>query len=515
MGRPLIASVSLLAAMLPIAAAPPAPAHPEGAVEALAVRVRASVVEVIGTIEASGETSYGTGFAVQAPDLVVTNAHVLRGVKTVMVRAWDGALLASVEVLHQDEGMDLAVLRVKGLHLVPLPLAAVAIPPVGSKVVTVGHPRGYEYTLSDGIVSAVRSLTQGGPEMIQTTVPISPGSSGGPLLDLGGRVVGVCSLTLTEGQNINFAIPARDVGPVVAQALAIERDLARGDSPSARPETLAQLVRKHRESGDLTRASQLVGKALAAHPKSVPLLLEAAEVAWARSNYKEVDALVGEMSQLAPGFAPARQIKAALLAQDGKCDAAIVEGQAALAGALSAEQAAEAHAVLAECLGRQGQAAAALDHVDQALAAPRVAEVADYHALRAFLLQALGRDEEADREAVTTLALANWDPVVVAALRERGLPRLVEVESWQTTQEGESVVVSGVVRNRGPIALADIGVTAEMRDPSGAVVATGAGKVAPVKLVPWQTGAFRIALEGAPRAAGAVTVRVVDFHEPQ
>ncbi len=514
-GRLLIVCVLGLVAALPVSGTAPGRPPAADSIEALAARARESVVEVIGTLETSGDTSYGAGFAVSAPDLIVTNAHVLRGVKSAMVRTREGALLASVEVLHQDETVDLAALRVKGLRLPPLVLSPDSAPPVGARVFAIGHPRGYEYTFSDGIVSAVRSLTQGGPELIQATVPISPGSSGGPMLDLGGRVVGVCSLTLTEGQNINFAVPAREVARFLDEALEIERDLSRADSSSSGAETLARLVRKHRESGDLVRASQLVARALAAHPRSAPLLLEAAEVAWAKGSYKEVDALVAELTQVVPGCAPARQIKAALLAQDGRCDEAIGEARAALAGGLSEEQAGEAHAVLGECLGRLGRPAEALAQLDLALAAPRVAAVPDYHALRAFLLQSLGRGDEADREAVTALELSGWDPVAVAALRERDLPRLVEIESSRTEREGGAVIVRGVVRNRGPIPLGEINIAAEVRDPSGAVVATGAAKVIPARLAPWQTGAFRIALEGAPEAGGPATVRVVDFREAQ
>jgi tetratricopeptide (TPR) repeat protein len=244
------------------------------------------------------------------------------------------------------------------------------------------------------------------------------------------------------------------------------------------------------------------------------LLAEAAEVAWLKANFNEVDSLIHEMMRVSPGYPPARQLRAALFAQNGDCDHAVADATAALSGDLPLEQAAEAHAVLAECLGRQGKADDALHHVDQALTADKIAEVPDYHVLRAFLLRAKGRLDEADREAVAALELSAWDPLVVAALRERGLPRLVEVESHSIVQEAGNVVVRGVVRNRGPIALGEITVTAEGRDPSGAVLATGTATVTPAKLVPGQTGAFHIVLEGAPASAAEFVVRVVDYREP-
>lgn len=496
------------------AAAPAARAAEPPPLSALAERARGSVVEILGSVEGSDETSYGTGFAVREKNLVVTNAHVVRGVKKPLVRTRDGATYASVRVLESDDALDLAVLRVLGLALEPLPLAAEPLAPVGTEVVAVGHPRGYEFTVSAGIVSATRALKERGIEMLQTTAPISPGSSGGPLLDRAGQVVGVCSLTLAEGQNINFAVPAREVGPFLERGLAIERALAAGpgaDTAALPAEGLARLVRKHRDEGDLVRASELARSSLARHPQSLALLLEAAEVAWSQGRFPEVKALLAQIDGVKPGYPPARQIGGALAAQDGDCERAVRESEAALTAGLDPARAGEAHAVMGECLGRLGRPGEALPHVDQALAIGTIAELPDYHALRAFLLQALGRPDEADRAAVDALVAAGWDPVVAAALRERGLPRLVEVVSQRTVHASGGVTVEGVVRNRGPVALREVELTAEGTDAAGTIVATGSAKAAPGRLVPGQTGSFRIALGGAADAVQAVSVRVVDF----
>ncbi|MCU0232116.1 MAG: tetratricopeptide repeat-containing serine protease family protein [Acidobacteria bacterium] len=500
-------AVAALAVAAARAAEPPSLA-------ALAERARGSVVEILGAVEGSDETSYGTGFVVRDRNLVVTNAHVVRGVKKPLVRTRDGATYASVRVLDSDEALDLAVLRVIGLALDPLPVSTAPPGPVGTEVVAVGHPRGYEFTVSAGIVSAIRALKERGIEMLQTTAPISPGSSGGPLLDRDGLVVGVCSLTLAEGQNINFAVPAREVGPFLERGLAIERALAAGGGANLAalsPEGLAQLVRRHRDEGDMVRAAELARSALTRHPQSLVLLLEAAEVAWSQGRYPEVKALLARIDGVTPGYPPARQIGAALAAQDGDCERAVRESEAALAAGLDAERAGEAHAVLAECLGRIGRPAEALVHVDQALSVASIAELPDYHALKAFLLQALGKPDEADRAAVDALVAAGWDAVVAAALRERGLPRLVEVVSQRTVRANGGVTVEGVVRNRGPIALREVELTAEGTDAAGTIVATGSAKAAPGRLVPGQTGSFRIALGGAADTVEEIAVRVVDF----
>lgn len=477
----------------------------------LAERAGNSVVEILGSVEGSDEASYGTGFVVRDRNLVLTNAHVVRGVRKPMVRTRDGAILASVVVLDSDERLDLAALRVTGLALEPLSLAEAPLAAVGSEVIAVGHPRGYEFTVSAGIVSARRTLKPDGIEMLQTTAPISPGSSGGPLLDREGRVVGVCSLTLAEGQNINFAVPAREIGPFLERATRIERSLAGSDSGALPAEALARLVRKHRDAGDFARAAELATTALSRHPAHLGLLVEAAEVAWSQGRYAEVHSTLARIEGLTPGHPPALQIGAALAAQEGDCEGAVREAERALAGALEPERVAEAHAVLAECLGKLGRPAEALAHVDLALTSEPIATVPDYHALRAFLLQALGRAQEADRAAVDALVASGWDPLVVAALRERGLPLVVEIVSQRTVRAAGSLAVEGVVRNRGPVPLLAIEVTAEGHDASGTIVASGSVRSAPERLVPGQTGTFRVVLGGAIDAVTEVAVRVVDF----
>lgn len=481
----------------------------------LAEQVRPSVVEIVGTVSASGDTSYGTGFVLREPNLVVTNAHVVRGVENLRVQTWQGGALVSIEVLLIETDIDLAVLRVRGLDSRPLAVGEQALPAVGTAVIAVGHPRGYEFTVSEGIVSAVRKLDEAGPTMIQMTTPISPGSSGGPLLDLQGRVVGVCSLTLTEGQNINFAIPVGELPPVLDKALSIERALRVPESSTLPVEALVALVQKQRTKGDLESAARLAERALQNHPRHVPLLLEAAEIAFSRGGFVELGALLDRILAVAPGNGPALQIRAAMFAEQGNCPAAQREAEQALASAgLDARQRAEAHAVLAECLGYGSDPAAALRHIDQALAYAEIAKLPDYHVLRALLLLALGRAQEADDAAVTALTRSDWDPMVVAALRERGLPRLTEVVTFQRERgpAGESVV--GVVRNRGPIAIEELAVTAEGKNREGLVVATGTANAVPKRLVPGATGSFRVELQGVLDAIATLEVRVVDFKEP-
>jgi hypothetical protein len=117
-----------------------------------------------------------------------------------------GERFDKVDAVDGDRATDIAVLKIPGFGLPTLSVTA-ALPEVGARVVVIGSPLGLTHTVSEGIVSAVR-LEQG-RQLIQFTAPISPGSSGGPVLDANGHVVGIATSTLTEGQQLNFAVPVK------------------------------------------------------------------------------------------------------------------------------------------------------------------------------------------------------------------------------------------------------------------------------------------------------------------
>lgn len=105
-----------------------------------------------------------------------------------------------------------------------LPLSGSGLPAIGDAVFAVGNPEGLEGTFSDGIVSGIRS--GGDQSRVQITAPISPGSSGGPVLDSEGRVAGVAEATLQGGQELNFAVPARYLSTLLGNASAAAAPLS-------------------------------------------------------------------------------------------------------------------------------------------------------------------------------------------------------------------------------------------------------------------------------------------------
>jgi hypothetical protein len=171
----------------------------------IAQRTLPSVILVIIDCEDRRTISYGSGFFVSA-GIVATNRHVVEcGYKgSVKLIGQDRLYPIVTQWLAPAESLDLALLKVEGLNKPPLTLNSGRNLSIGEKVYAAGNPKGLEGTFSDGIVSSVRA----DEKLIQHTAPISSGSSGGPLLDEYGKVIGVNTLYFRESQNLNFAVPA-------------------------------------------------------------------------------------------------------------------------------------------------------------------------------------------------------------------------------------------------------------------------------------------------------------------
>jgi serine protease Do len=173
-------------------------------------------VVFIKTYDAAGKAvGSGSGFFISADGQVITNFHVLAGRSGAVVKTFDGRVLRITNVLAADKTHDLIRVAVDLQHPVqpsageplrPLRLA-VRPPQVGERVMVIGNPKGLEMSVSDGIVSALRTHRRYG-QVIQHTAPMSPGSSGGPLFNMEGRVIGVCTFHKLGGQNLNFAVSA-------------------------------------------------------------------------------------------------------------------------------------------------------------------------------------------------------------------------------------------------------------------------------------------------------------------
>lgn len=203
-------------------------------------KVSPSVWAVRGLDASERPFSYGSGVVI-APGRLITNCHVLARARAIQVRRENVSYEAKLE--HADVERDLCELSVKGFMAPAVEVGSIAHLKVGQRAYAVGNPQQFALTLSEGLISGLRAEDPRVPP-IQTTAPISPGSSGGGLFDSEGRLVGITTLIFVGrerlAQSINFALPAewiREVPERAAAALA-KRDArkeqqAGGTKPAA------------------------------------------------------------------------------------------------------------------------------------------------------------------------------------------------------------------------------------------------------------------------------------------
>lgn len=164
-------------------------------------------VVLIETYGEDGKVSAdGSGFVISGDGVILTNYHVIAHSKKATVRLANQDAYDYVGVLDVDKRKDIALIKIKAVNLPHLALGKSAASQIGDKVYALGNPLGvFQNTLSEGIISGIRQAD--GYRLFQLTTPISHGSSGGPVFNTRGEVVGIVELTVEEGQNLNFAIP--------------------------------------------------------------------------------------------------------------------------------------------------------------------------------------------------------------------------------------------------------------------------------------------------------------------
>ncbi len=178
-----------------------------------------SVVESVGPAVV-GVSGVGTGMLITPDGYALTNSHVVSAVKAYELTLRDGSSLKA-ELVGKDPHTDLAVLRASGAGLPHARLGDSSRLQVGQLVVAIGHPFGFQSTVTTGVVSAVgRTMrAQSGrtiENIIQTDAALNPGNSGGPLVDTRGQVVGINTAIIAMAQGICFAVPSNTAQRVVS-----------------------------------------------------------------------------------------------------------------------------------------------------------------------------------------------------------------------------------------------------------------------------------------------------------
>jgi len=178
---------------------------------AIVKRIETSTVVILTYDEEGNLLTNGSGFFISQDGDVITNRHVIMDASRAEVKTAEGKVYLITQVLADDKEGDIIRVSVDIPQKEVKPLSVgVSVPEVGERIIVIGNPLGLERTVSDGIVSAVRDVPNFG-NIIQITAPISPGSSGSPVVNMKGEVIGVATFQLMEGQNLNFVIPSERI----------------------------------------------------------------------------------------------------------------------------------------------------------------------------------------------------------------------------------------------------------------------------------------------------------------
>lgn len=182
-------------------------AYASQAIDVLAkiFEAKSDAVVTIAVKTAQGDR-LGSGFFISRDGRLVTNLHLVSGAQKVLIKLKNGQAFAPTEIINLDPAKDIAVLKIDRRTSKYFTMADSNGVGVGQRVSTIGSPQGLEGTISDGLISSIR-VDSIGMKIFQISVPLSQGSSGGPLIDLNGDVIGITTASLKSGENLNFAVP--------------------------------------------------------------------------------------------------------------------------------------------------------------------------------------------------------------------------------------------------------------------------------------------------------------------
>lgn len=207
-----------------------------------------AVLTIVSYNSRGSALEQGSGFILTPDGLAGTNYHVLQGATEAVAKCCNGRVfrIGTVEGIDLDKDLVIFQLNDRDTGTMPHDLPTITLGSsssmsVGQKVVVIGSPRGLENTVSDGILSAIREYDS--VRYLQITAPISPGSSGGPVLNENGQMIGIATMQLEKGQNLNFAVAAEQAKPLLDQHLGI----ALSEFPSA-----LRLAQREQTRGTIT-----------------------------------------------------------------------------------------------------------------------------------------------------------------------------------------------------------------------------------------------------------------------
>ena len=166
----------------------------------------------------------GTGFFIDSKGTGITNYHVLDGASKAFIKLSDKTIYEIKDITNASKVFDLAKFKVEPNSVVDFLNFEFQLPNKGQDIFVIGNPEGLEGTVSEGIVSSIRDM-EGYGSVIQITAPISPGSSGSPVMNMQGKVIGIATFVHKEGQNINFSVHSSKVNSLINKELVFAHEV--------------------------------------------------------------------------------------------------------------------------------------------------------------------------------------------------------------------------------------------------------------------------------------------------
>ena len=173
----------------------------------IVAKAKPAVVQIVAVDANQNPFKTGTGFFVSSDGLLLTNYHVIAGASDLFARTSTGAIFIFRSVVFRSVDLDVVLLKFAAIAIPYLELGSSADAVEGQRILVIGSPEGLEGTVTDGIISAFRDNRS----FIQISAPISPGSSGSPVLSESGQVIGIATSIRKDGQNLNFAVAVETV----------------------------------------------------------------------------------------------------------------------------------------------------------------------------------------------------------------------------------------------------------------------------------------------------------------